>query len=526
MKLQEMITPEYVESLRKDILVFLKNIKRIKNTEQFKQLNIEWIKYLKGYFNDKMGKNVFSQGTVFASDESLFQKSYIEFYDYLKYALVPSKLEAKRMGAGYRGLSSDFGEDLIMSLTEKLPRNHYFFEKLIYGIDDAWDEAFIMFEKNSDSKYGSVKKKIDDFFNRLQYMVSNVVLKQFLITDQITIEGIQVDIEYSETETSKGTEFELIKNTVSDIGKAVKYIRDASLGKALNRANIKLSTVDISANRSNIKNGTDYGTGGFYKIANGNIEIFRGRINDVSEFGVIESIIHELGHKYYYEVLNSDQRFDWIKLYGELKEPSPLMMIKYYVSSLKFYLDKELEELEDFQQNYSLNTDEDLQKYARFLSVEVYLAHLKEYYNKHLREAFGFSFDILSDSASTEEDKLKILPKFKSLSQNQFALFSARLLKLLNFETERMGNEQVKFFPTKYGSENESEFWAETFTGYCLYNTSYGRNTYKLIDSVLEKFIEITGVKSAVQERKVMLFHMKRFREELRNERLIKKEGK
>ena len=67
-KLIERIDSDYIKKVHSDMLVFLKNIKRIKTPEQYQELVFLWLDWVTKELEVKIGKNLFGLNTLRASD--------------------------------------------------------------------------------------------------------------------------------------------------------------------------------------------------------------------------------------------------------------------------------------------------------------------------------------------------------------------------------------------------------------------------------------------------------------------------
>jgi len=491
MKLLEAISKDYIEDIYKQVLVWLKNIKRIETVEQYKELNKRWVKWLNEYLDIQLGKNLFGKNTVNSLQNSdlinlkNWYNEYEEFLEYVKTIFMPTTLDVTRYikaGNSWSVISYKEVAKFLLAMCEGDTSS---------SEDSVWQLAFYVYDPLRQSKYIGTKKKIDEYFNGLINTFNNdLKADERYITDSIKIEGVTVFIDYKETD------FDFIKKAVSDTKDAFRYIIDSGFKKALQNTSITLSTTDIASKSSNVKDGKDYGTGGFYTIADNKSTILKNNINTYNKYTTITTIIHESGHKFYYDILSNNQRKEWENFYGLMQS-----------GSLPY--NKAIEEIfntfnDDYMELRSLQNN-NKKDFGKFETVPKYANWLNKYISDNFEDIQRMAYNNGTNLVTAINEIGKIVNKLNKekdcISLNQQHIITDSFMELLDqLKDKDMKASKYKMLVTEYGTTTASEFFAETFTGYCLWSTEYGRKNYSLIQSVFEKFIDITGVRSAYRE--------------------------
>ena len=492
-KLIERIDSDYIKKVHSDMLVFLKNIKRIKTPEQYQELVFLWLDWVTKELEVKIGKNLFGLNTLRASDGDLM-KSFNSFEEWAILALYPSDLDIKKaIKRGDISWNADSYLDFIKELAQKGVADNYHKQQ--------WLKAYTVFKNVQDSKYVSLKANIDKYFYFLQNLLSEIGSQdEKFVQDVIQVEGIPVEIEYSEDIHRKASspyhvEHDFIYKAVDDLKKAFKFIRDAKFSKAIQNSKFKLSTVSTDANNKNIHNGQDYGTGAYFAVVDDKTTLLKGRLATYSSMSTIETIIHESGHRFYFKNMSNEQRTDWSNFYGFLKSGSSPYSKRINHDLFEF--------LNDQYEILSKVLKGDNNGVERFATIPTYINWLWKNISENYEDLLIMAKENGSNLLSDLNELGKIVNKSNLASPLiQINIVHDSLIELLNKLSDKdFKKSQSKALVTTYGSVNASEFFAETFAAYCLRNTKSGKEDYSLLENVFAKFIEITGVRSAWHEK-------------------------
>lgn len=526
-RLTEKITKEYIESIKEDCDVFFGNLTALENADQYKDLQERWRDYVNGHLSDVIGKSIFGIGT----NRELKSKGVTEFKKFVKWAvdcMMVFQADAREaeidMTEDADAIAGGFGDGYSPRLKP---------ERMAM----AWQNLYDIFDRVRDAKRETVAKKSKAFFGKLvSFATEGPGTYDKFVKDRIMIDDVRVDIEYADKvsfgfssiddssywfddPSLKGLkEKDFIAKAIDDIKRGISFIRGANFGSALKGLFLKLSTVDSASQAKNTKNGTEYGTGGFYRVSDGTITLLKGRLLTYSSWGVTEAIIHETGHKFYFERMVEEQRQAWKDFYQRLRDND----YRDYAIQGLFDAAKRAGEViradvprlnqillrvdrDKMWQTDAVGKDNpDRQKFTD-----------REYFMRALRKATSpdlqmFIKEFVKISPAKMAEKI-IVEAGHTLSgcfdrETGFVKVAAVNFfadEVVKFYTDMLEKRRAakELFPSKYGAENPEEFFAETFLAYCIWKTDYGRGNYTLVEPVFEKFIEVTRVRGGLSER-------------------------
>ena len=526
-RLTEKITQDYVDSIKKDCDVFFGNIKTIENAAQYKDLQERWRDYVNGYLRDKIGKSIFGIDTNRESKS----KGVAEFKKFSKWAVdCMMVFQADSRDAGIEmtedadAVAGRFADEMTPRITQ--PR-----------LADAWQNLYDIFDKVRDDKADAVGKKTTAFFKNLSGFV-NDGLGTFdkFVEDHVMIDGIRVDIEYADKvsfgfssiddsaywfddPSLKGTkEVDFMAKAINDVRRGISFIKSANFGSALKGLFLKLSTVDPMSKGKNIKGGKSYGTGGLYRISDGTITLLKGRLLTYSSWGVTEAIIHEVGHKFYFERMVNEQREEWRRFYRQLRDNDyqDYAMTALYDAAKRAgdlvrldvqKLDQILLRISRDEMWHTSVVGKDNPDVVKFSDRDYFMKAIRRVTPPEL-QMFIKEFVKVPPSKMAEKVIVDAGHTIAGCFDKETGIVKAAAI---NFFADELSKYYVnmldkrraarELFPSEYGAEDPEEFFAETFLAYCLWKTEYGRNSLLLVEPVFEKFIDVTRVRGGLSER-------------------------
>ena len=531
MRLLEQITEEYVDKLKDDCMVFVDNLKTLENGAQYRDLNLRWRDYVDGYLSTKIGKSIFGIDT----NRKLKTTGVKAFEDFAKWAKGCLMVDVEdRQASGV-----DFSEDAD-SIYGRFADGYERSWALTSGkrSDAAWQELYQVLDAVRDDKYARAVAKIDKYFASLaKFSITGKGSHDKFVTEDVIFDGVLVHLEYAEAKSfgfvsiddsahwfdddalMAKDEEEFIHKAMDDLRKGLEIVRKSKFGSTLKGADFTLSTVDPASGNKNEKGGTNYGTGGFYRLGDGKITLLKGRLLTYSSWAVVEAVVHELGHKFYYERMNAEQRGEWEKFFRQLKDndyqdfsmrgvfSDAENIAKVGKSDVPRVEQVALRLQRDKMWQTTVLTDES-PEIKKFTDPEYFSKLVKKMTSPALqafvKECLHMSPSTIARQVITEGghtvsgcfDKETRLVKPAAIE-----FFAEELSKFYVDKLESSRSSKM-FFPSKYGAEDPSEFFAETFLSYCIWDTDHGRDNYTLVEPVFAKFIDVTRVRSGLLEAK------------------------
>jgi hypothetical protein len=359
------------------------------------------------------------------------------------------------------------------------------------------DEIFNVWKQlNKTSKYNSLKSKIDKTFDYFKIMIGNDELN---IHEELKIDSVPIILDYNELFKNQ------VYRCVSYVSLAFNFIKKAKLKKSLyGLQSINIIPKSVMSTSSNMMNGVDLGTGANYNPANKEINVFHGRIQ--SKNGFIEGLTHEIGHHYFYHILDDVRKKQWIQFYDDLKSGELLIERRKLIEEMKKFHTFITDGRKDFEHNVQaiisnggsrkdVENIKDYNKYKTF-SMSLYEFPLLVEYVTTLDSNYGtMIIQQLNDYAR--------IPRENEMYKN-YGVYSDEDMQM----TYNMFAQSVvtdidilqTLAPSYYATKNYHELFAETFAAYCLRGTNIQYNL-KLDDIVFRTFIDITNVRSATHEK-------------------------
>ena len=421
-------------------------------------------------------------------------QEYKKFKEYLLFAFFPTPLDIKKRvqkGDVSWGDRIDTFSDFLNSYLEDETLS-----SVLSNYSYSWNNAWMIYEPLRASKYVGIKKKIDSFFDILEDKANTFTIPDKFITDTIKVEGVPVYLEYAEDDEK------YIYKAVDDLRKSFDLITKAKLKKSIERTRFTISPINKHANDVNHAL-ANAGVGGFYNIQANETTLLKGRINTLSSWGTIEAIIHESGHNFYYQTLSSQQRKEWEDFFIKLKNPENYKKYKDIINTSVYKnfmaLKKEVNHFAmDFEKgkeipDYLKDGKSFLKKVNALLPAEL-VKKLTELGMGSIRDIHNTIWKKVVFEYDTGVGAHGYIPP--SIIGAYWAELADETFKLFN-----SANTSIGSFPSEYASANPSEFFAEVFAAYCLWNTDWGKKNYKLLEPVFAKFIDVTNVRSAWHEK-------------------------
>lgn len=534
--IKEDIDGTYIERVYSDILTFLKNVNRLKDNSSFFELLEYWIYWRNEEFS-VFEKKISGKGTAYSSewhdatmvgkiinrlDKSIAGLFYVDSKDIEKY--LRKKLNS---GESASPVSGDInvlnnvidyalrnGERLSDSLTLILKRTTYSEEdakKFLY----LWKETYFdVWKSNASSRYISTKKIVDEVFTELK----SLFISDHYIEEYRDIEGVRVYTAYEETQIDE------MYATIKRVESALSYFKRKDWGKKL-IPSLKLA-IDFVSPEKNFKFQTSYGmsqSAGVYLAKDRTVVISKQRV--VSDF-IFEILAHELGHKFYYEIMNPAQRKEWENLYDSLKTGSNM---EEYKKALLFFSDNLLSMKETYKKNLRKSSSNFSSYTKDFGSVKSYFDLIDEIYfkNKHgtiLTDfiydystkdfKYGFELDSLYTIVNARVEgearrgNINITSNYDGyelLNPATIEVVNGKILEVFKESLEAEGRSFIKNFPTQYAGENASELFAETFAanGIKSLNIDFSQGKeMKVSEFLYDKFRAITGIREKTKRNK------------------------
>jgi hypothetical protein len=437
-----------------------------------------------------MNKSLLGQGTL-SSVKPTDTKSFGIIQDFIEFSnkvFFPSGTDIKRASN-----KISISASLLNFTKDKISNSTY-----LTIPDYIWEELYFIFDNIRSSKYVMIKKKADEFFNFIKSYFNNISVEDKFITDQVKLDLAKIDIEYSDNTEP------LVSSAIDNIKRSFSYMKRARFEKIIKNSNVTISFVSDESKKSNIKNGKDFGTGAYYDPRTKFIKILYNSLRKDAD--TITAIIHEYGHKFYYEFLPGAQRRAWEDFFellsGKLnyskKEKSIIEDFNYVTDKLRNELraarNKATEEnsAESVPQKFT-----DLFTLVKDSVPSSYLLFIRDEEGNPPKEEVKYLVKTIEDSLKKEGMRV----------YNDLGIINPPIVsRLASIAYERMktitNNIKVDIanFPTEYATTNASEFFAETFTAYCVNNTPFG-GKYRIPQTAFEKFIEISNIRGATHEK-------------------------
>ncbi len=510
--LLEYVDEKYVNRIHSDIQTFLKNINRVKDYESF----IVLLEYYFTWYNNEFetflnvftGKSSLSDYEEFMS-HTIAGKQITRLIKALDSLFVVDEKDLKKyLNKG----SSLGGYALQVSLVVE-----YKDSKKIKSFNESdLEEYFAIWKINSASRYVSTKKIVDDVFSEIDYEAYLQGKSAYSNTNEVIERyGVKIQLVYvPEVDSLRQQMYDLVKTVES----ALSYFSKKSYGKKL-LPSLKI-IIDVISKKTNYKFDTSYGSetvGGLYRLTTG--EILLGNVAATDD--VIVILAHELGHKYYYEVLNASQRQEWEQYFTLLTQTNvegiKSQLVKDY-NIIQNTVDTYKKDLFSLRNSTTVDKDlKDLQKqYYMFTSKDaVANFFMEQFWNNDLAKHIDYTEDaqqkniyaskLLNDYLYKEKGSLNNYPLYNTVENKEMDTGVTSPIYLSEFSQYVFDtlytllpkdSKDLSQLPTRYAGENASEFFAEVFAANAIKSMNIGATReYKLLFPVLDEFQIITGLR-------------------------------
>jgi len=526
MKLKEDLDPSYIERVHSDILTFLKNVNRLKEYEDFFELLDYWIYWRREEYDTFMQKafgkgNAFTKGSVYYEalekvgkrlDKAIAGLFYVDQQDIDKiirkqlktdgyasvdnyiFEIINNDINLVVMGNGNR----DFTDLITHDVPDSGSRTRYFATYF-----DAW-------RQNANSRYISTKKIIDEVFRWL----INQMVQDHYVEDTIERYGVRIFLNYTEQQ------FDDVYSTLKRVESALAYFARKDWGKKL-LPDMEMA-IDFVNPQTNFEFKTSYGmdkSAGVY-ISQEDLVVIS-KQNKVSDY-IFEILAHEMGHKFYFQVMNKVGREEWKEIYDTIKNGSNM---EDYFRDLAYFSD----ELLSFKEDYKRKIHKNAPYYHKdFSSVESYLSLIKKTYfdsSQHTllkdfiedygktRFTFTFSYDTLKEGCKiranrfAKKEGLHITDDYDGYQLLTPAIMNVVNEKIIEYFRDSIEAESeawLRNMPTRYAGENEKELFAEIFAANAIksLNIDAVGKGYKVSDTLYDYFRQITGIRESYKRKR------------------------
>lgn len=446
-KLQETITKKDVEKWNKDFLSFTKNIRRMTTVEDFKLTQKSARLYATNLETFFYGKIAGLLGADLHRSSKEYEGDSLQFYFKEAKEIVWSLIIFMRSSM------YSYIEDLL----EIIDKQSTYMEPTIRIHNKNYTK-----EKAIDFMYQKLARLGREAFESMYKLFEySDELIDFYKEETITIEGIPTIITYSDIT------FHLIKDTIKKIANNIKKIKQMSSNHGFKNIFKGMTLVIDSQHAGKTLKGDFISTyaGGsaaaFFNPSDMTMNLY---------WSDLHTMIHELGHKYYFYDLKDIQRENWKSFIDK-------NILVYYQNEINtvgnFIFDLLKYDMNDMAQ--SLNKfehwgDEDKNKYIfGILNKNKNKFNEKEWVLIEMtNEKMGWDFIVPSMWIWTDKEKEEYLnTDKKKLDQIIYHLGRVGYRgKGLNSDTLYL--QPKKTYVSDYGNLNEKEAYAETFLHYLI----------------------------------------------------------
>jgi len=526
--LNETIQKQDIQNIEEDIRTFLKNVNRLKIADDYFELISYWDNWIKNIFNPFID-NLTGRGNRNYKEDLIdnFTKQLNRLIDSIDKLFIVTELNIEHYkkkivknthSDEFINFDNNFSiiVDYIYSGTSS-------FEYYISNnpskntIKELKQLYFNIWQDNSNSRYISTKKVVDDVFDLL-YKILNAFEEKNIngfvekhIDEWITIEGIKVHLLYDESRIDN------VYTIIKKLESCFSIIKNQEIGFLLK--NIKF-TIDYLISTSNIKtlySQSEY-SAGVYRPSENEIVL---QSDSIDDYYVFDIVYHELGHSFYFTQMNKNEREEWKEYYNMLmnnkgiqiyiNNPEYKSMIKDFDDINKLYWDiyKKpgsilIQSIKDVFTYYILdivNKYKNLFMFDCFYSIADTKNGLEYAIEKVTKEV---KKDIKNNNYYLIDDMFKDSGDPSVISQKGFEIIINDFIKFLYFQVDlEIKNEQynlISNFPTAYASTNDKEFFAEVFCYLYLRHiniTNY--KNYSVTDTMHDVFSKVTQLKESIE---------------------------
>jgi len=512
MLINEKITQSDFELIEDDVRTFLKNVNRLKSSDDFFELLVYYYRWYFDTFRNFLiratGKGLpsysYYEGTITGKqikrlEDAMTGLFLIDNQDFKKYMNKVSNDKYVNMSA-IAGITQDITDrrpDLITKDFDK----------------DQLDEYFAIWSNNQSSRYISTKKRVDEVFEAL----SGFETEDKYIDHDTEYEGVHIQLIYAEEQYNDLLDtLGYVKSAIKVIGnnKAIKFMLE-ELSIIIDFVN-PINNYEIS-----LKSGKKTNAAGCYILATG--EIYISKRGDITD-DIISVVIHELGHRYYYEVMNIVERKEWEQYYNKVTNPNPInkeyldMMKANFIDLLSNVQSKYVDLLRSAREDSRAGEREssEWKKWVNNyddLNVNIYYVWT-EYMEPKGNGFTDLANFLLSDKDFDLENIINLVKKqikkekinlydgemgtlTPAANRDIIDVYYEEITRAIERKTNNLDYSQL---PSNYAGENPEEFFAEVFSAMFMrkVNTEKARK-YNLLEPVVDQFKVISGLRESIQ---------------------------
>ena len=421
--LKEAINRQTIERWKKDFQRFTKAIRNISNGEELFQF----------YQASKIWSHNFD---IFVYNELLGQQLRRSSDDEYVHSRGDSVV-AKEAWDLTLHISNMFIVDGIYHLEQQYPKLYTNY------IPEAWNQIYTLWSKSKNKFYNKIGadgrkafKAIENYFNRYDKEIPSLHVE-----DTFTKDGIEYKISYDETDPKWK---ETLQRAMYNINKGCIQIKKKGFGVVLKNLVIEIDETEGMSSKG------AYSTRGAAATYNPTTDHL-----SIGSFGQYNTttFIHELGHRYHFQIMNSKAALLWKQFYDKSMVPIPPDFFDVV-----------------FKAFYEVAKD----KEKKTLSYEIYSKeHLIDIRN-HIKDSL---IRELYTAAFISERQMLFLQYTEDLKGvTDVATYTEVVKRLTMDEYKNKRSIQVDIV-SDYGSTNDLEFFAETFMHYIMNYGDIPENT-------------------------------------------------
>lgn len=495
--IREAVELERFTKIIKDANIFISNTRKIRNKEQISDLiegYMEWKKYtLDPFLTSIIGKNL-DASYDFYNDKNVKTTVKIELKrleEALDSLMSISEAQARKFdkdldmlhdfinevnmkyGSGSIYIHDVFGymEKISQAIetSEFVPFQRYFEE-----IGDYYTKIW---EKVANSKYISAKRTVDSVEERISDripMYGDMNVMQTLYRD-----GVRIELSFPEHLE------ELMYKAVKTVESAISIIsKFRHTSRILGGLKIRIDFTSKIANKDIVTSAGSSKAAGLYFLKTGEILISK---HQVTTNDIIVVLAHELGHKYYYEIMNKGQRLDWEKYFDEI-QPSHVRVSK--------MLSKAYDKVENILDNSVKNeSNKILQNLENFIGGVLFYYTEISGFNEVMKSYEGNITNFIEKIIEPLVKTLKIKPKNGKLLISDLRLLNLKIWKSMKLYFDNLERSKL---PSHYANENPSEAFAEIFAMNIIKSKSIKTiQSYRFDQDIYDNFRRVSGIRES-----------------------------
>jgi len=435
--LQEVVNKQEIDRIIKILKLFTKNIRRIKNGRDLYDAKVGFAK-----IRDELEKFFYGNIVGVTSETG---KHDIE----QKYHDAIGNLTYGHFFSPRAGNSTYWVEEKYKDFLDKYTKSR---GKIPYN-SEYHQEIYELWDKDRDYHYQKLGRTIRSLTEMLNYFLAyyHGEIPEKAKTEYYKIGSVHIEIVTDETADTVLYD-KRVKEFIKEVKSSIDLINKfPKFSQALKNLDLRYDSVDTYEQRYK---GTL--TAGYYMPSNDYIAI---RTLGIDEY----TIIHEIGHRYYYKFLPEEYREIW-----------ETRLEKSYVAITP----EVIKAIQDaFWTAYDKEGYEDENKF-KYLGTEMQNDILNYFEDSHMKDVFVSSEEVVGY-------KFGIPFTFSSdATQKEKAIYSIDLYIKLLKEEERVNMVQV----SGYGNTNPREAYADCFAYYIL----EGKWKEKIPEEMLSMFYYIS----------------------------------